>query len=210
MISLGCLAVLLDRVSAHRLVAMARPTGASTLLGRPVWPCSTSCSNPQLPHPCSHRCSQANWSFYLGLSIFRLASILAGVGARAAQGNASSRIAAQARQGGFACRTCLFVSAARAVQILSYRGQSAAVFSSNRAWLPTEWRERLIAVVTAPPLFRWGQSQLCAAWRAAALKWWASCHPAALRLQAAAAAAACRAAATAVAPGAAGWPTVRR
>jgi len=38
---------------------------------------------------------QANWSFYLGLSIFRLASILAGVGARAAQGNASSRIAAQ-------------------------------------------------------------------------------------------------------------------
>ncbi|KAI7835657.1 hypothetical protein COHA_010449 [Chlorella ohadii] len=48
------------------------------------------CEARGLPYPL-----QANWSFYLGLSIFRLASILAGVGARAAQGNASSRIAAQ-------------------------------------------------------------------------------------------------------------------
>ena len=39
--------------------------------------------------------AQANWSFYMALSIFRLASILAGVGARAAQGNASSASAAQ-------------------------------------------------------------------------------------------------------------------
>jgi hypothetical protein len=38
---------------------------------------------------------QAPWPFYLALSLFRLASILAGVGARAAQGNASSRSAAQ-------------------------------------------------------------------------------------------------------------------
>ena len=38
---------------------------------------------------------QADWPFYMGLSLFRLASILAGVGARAAQGNASSLIAAQ-------------------------------------------------------------------------------------------------------------------
>ena len=37
----------------------------------------------------------ADWSFYLALSLFRLASILAGVGARAKAGNASSRIAAQ-------------------------------------------------------------------------------------------------------------------
>ena len=38
---------------------------------------------------------QADWPFYLALSLFRLCSILAGVGARAAQGNASSRIAGQ-------------------------------------------------------------------------------------------------------------------
>lgn len=36
-----------------------------------------------------------DWTFYLALSIFRAAAILVGVGARAAQGNASSRIAAQ-------------------------------------------------------------------------------------------------------------------
>ena len=42
-------------------------------------------------------CTQANWAFYMSLSIFRLAAILAGVGARAAQGNASSAIAAQVR-----------------------------------------------------------------------------------------------------------------
>jgi len=37
----------------------------------------------------------ADWSFYLALALFRLASILAGVGARAKAGNASSRIAAE-------------------------------------------------------------------------------------------------------------------
>lgn len=41
---------------------------------------------------------QADWPFYMALSLFRLASILSGVGARAAQGNASSRVAAQVRQ----------------------------------------------------------------------------------------------------------------
>lgn len=63
--------------------------------------------------------AQADWRFYLALSIFRLASILAGVGARAAQGNASSRIAAQVRAGGWeaplalhpAAPCCLFSSA---------------------------------------------------------------------------------------------------
>jgi alkylation response protein AidB-like acyl-CoA dehydrogenase len=41
-----------------------------------------------------------DWPFYLALSAFRLASILAGVGARAAQGNASSAGAAQMGAGG--------------------------------------------------------------------------------------------------------------
>lgn len=41
------------------------------------------------------RPSQADWSFYLALSLFRIASIAAGVAARAAQGNASSRTATQ-------------------------------------------------------------------------------------------------------------------
>ncbi|KAL4422623.1 hypothetical protein ABPG75_008820 [Micractinium tetrahymenae] len=50
----------------------------------------TYCAARGLPYPL-----QADWPFYLALSIFRLAAILAGVGARAAQGNASSRIAAQ-------------------------------------------------------------------------------------------------------------------
>ena len=60
---------------------------------------------------------QADWPFYMGLSLFRAAAILAGVGARAAQGNASSRIAAQVggcwgvragmRGAGPACRCCL-------------------------------------------------------------------------------------------------------
>lgn len=52
------------------------------------------CTSPHIP---SVSCAplQASWPFYLALSIFRLAAILAGVGARAAQGNASSRIAAQ-------------------------------------------------------------------------------------------------------------------
>ena len=36
----------------------------------------------------------ADWAFYLALSLFRLLSILAGVQARAKQGNASSRVAA--------------------------------------------------------------------------------------------------------------------
>jgi hypothetical protein len=40
--------------------------------------------------------SQADWSFYLALSLFRIASIAAGVAARAAQGNASSRTATEA------------------------------------------------------------------------------------------------------------------
>lgn len=48
------------------------------------------CQERGLPYPL-----KANWSFYLALSIFRLCSILAGVGARAAQGNASSQIAGQ-------------------------------------------------------------------------------------------------------------------
>jgi aminoglycoside phosphotransferase (APT) family kinase protein len=48
------------------------------------------CAARGLPYPL-----QAPWPFYLALSLFRLASILAGVGARAAQGNASSRSAAQ-------------------------------------------------------------------------------------------------------------------
>lgn len=39
--------------------------------------------------------SPVDWPFYLSLSLFRLASILAGVGARAKQGNASSRVAGQ-------------------------------------------------------------------------------------------------------------------
>jgi acyl-CoA dehydrogenase len=38
---------------------------------------------------------KADWPFYLALALFRLASILAGVGARARAGNASSRIAAE-------------------------------------------------------------------------------------------------------------------
>ena len=37
-------------------------------------------------------------AFFLALSLFRLAAILAGVGARARQGNASSRIAHQVRR----------------------------------------------------------------------------------------------------------------
>ena len=41
-----------------------------------------------LPEPAQH-------SFFLALALFRVAAILAGVGARAAQGNASSRNAAQ-------------------------------------------------------------------------------------------------------------------
>ncbi len=44
---------------------------------------------------------QADWPFYLALSLF--CSILAGVAARAAQGNASSRIAGQV---GFTAATC--------------------------------------------------------------------------------------------------------
>ena len=37
----------------------------------------------------------SEWSFYVSLSLFRLAAILAGVGARARQGNASSKFAAR-------------------------------------------------------------------------------------------------------------------
>lgn len=48
------------------------------------------CQVRNIPYPL-----QADWPFYLALSLYRLASILAGVGARAKQGNASSRIAAQ-------------------------------------------------------------------------------------------------------------------
>lgn len=49
------------------------------------WYCQSSGSQPP---------SHQDWSFYVSLSLFRLAAILAGVGARAAQGNASSRNAA--------------------------------------------------------------------------------------------------------------------
>jgi acyl-CoA dehydrogenase len=49
------------------------------------WYCHSSGSQPPSPQ---------DWSFYVSLSLFRLAAILAGVGARAAQGNASSRNAA--------------------------------------------------------------------------------------------------------------------
>ncbi|KAL4514035.1 hypothetical protein Ndes2526A_g09094 [Nannochloris sp. 'desiccata'] len=48
------------------------------------------CKQRGLKYPLS-----ADWSFYLALALFRLASILAGVGARAKAGNASSRIAAE-------------------------------------------------------------------------------------------------------------------
>lgn len=48
------------------------------------------CAARGIPHPL-----QADWPFYLALALFRLAAILAGVGARAKAGNASSRIAAQ-------------------------------------------------------------------------------------------------------------------
>ena len=40
------------------------------------------------PHP-------REWSFYIALALFRAAAILAGVGARARLGNASSKIASQ-------------------------------------------------------------------------------------------------------------------
>ncbi|EFN52386.1 hypothetical protein CHLNCDRAFT_138837 [Chlorella variabilis] len=56
-------------------------------LGDPLADLAYNCLPYHLP--------AASWPFYLALSIFRLAAILAGVGARAAQGNASSRIAAQ-------------------------------------------------------------------------------------------------------------------
>ena len=39
--------------------------------------------------------SPKDWAFFMALGLFRLAAILAGVGARARQGNASSAQAAQ-------------------------------------------------------------------------------------------------------------------
>jgi aminoglycoside phosphotransferase (APT) family kinase protein len=42
----------------------------------------------------------ADWAFFLALSLFRAAAILAGVGARARQGNASSAQAGAVRESG--------------------------------------------------------------------------------------------------------------
>ncbi|GAB4815191.1 hypothetical protein N2152v2_002237 [Parachlorella kessleri] len=105
-------------------VHAGRPAGGTTTLGDPLVDLAYNClpyvmpsdvpSLPSLPRPlppgipqeqdyirmyCEARGIayplQADWPFYLALSLFRLCSILAGVGARAAQGNASSRIAGQ-------------------------------------------------------------------------------------------------------------------
>ncbi|KAL4449032.1 hypothetical protein ABPG77_007749 [Micractinium sp. CCAP 211/92] len=85
---------------AYNCLPYHLPSGIPTLvsLPRPLPPgipdeqsyIRMYCTARGLPYPL-----QADWPFYLALSIFRLAAILAGVGARAAQGNASSRIAAQ-------------------------------------------------------------------------------------------------------------------
>ena len=61
------------------------------------------CRQRGIPAP-----SPRDWAFFLALGLFRMAAILAGVGARARQGNASS---ARAAEVGSAATTCLQHSA---------------------------------------------------------------------------------------------------
>jgi alkylation response protein AidB-like acyl-CoA dehydrogenase len=71
----------------------------------------------------------ADWSFYLALALFRLASILAGVGARAKAGNASSRIAAEMGADS--------VVRSLAAQALSILNQNKSSSSSGTAAAPS-------------------------------------------------------------------------
>lgn len=69
----------------------------------------------------------ADWSFYIALALFRLASILAGVGARAKAGNASSRIAAE-----MGADTIVRSLAAHALSILNTNQQQNSYFSAEK------------------------------------------------------------------------------
>lgn len=102
-----------------------------------------------------------DWRFYLALSLFRLASILAGVGARAAQGNASSRIAAQVGVCGW-------------LGVGGVAGWLAGwVGAGSRGPAESAACSKLFKGAVSPSLlpfwpslmYRLGQSQWCAPWR---------------------------------------------
>ena len=88
-----------------------------------------------------------DWEFYLALALFRLASILAGVGARAKAGNASSRIAEEV--GADASVRSLAVTA---LKILS-KNTTTATASSSSSVLGLGPSQRVLPILERLKLF---------------------------------------------------------